>query len=249
MPSKQNKWKVVESKSPTKRELSTWTEKQWITFLQFCLFFINEKEDGTFTVAVTKEKWVQAEIFLSMPDHPFQEFLYRINFFTFDPKATPKKFWYKLTAMMKVTLGYLRINPSIISDEMKKIIEPNPRFNWCLKQTKVVDSPIGEIVVPDTTETVTHVHTNQSIATYEHQLQEAMIKSTNLLTRLVETLGKKDLNKMDTKDLLMAVGRMSWIFSAGRQMKPNSQVFKQINIHSADRDTLEKAMLDFNKNE
>jgi hypothetical protein len=186
-----------------------------------------------------------------MPDHPFQEFLYRINFFTFDPNASEKKFYFKLVSMMKFVLGYLRINPSIISDEMKKIIEPNPRLNWCLRQTKVVATGIEgvEVVVPDTKETTGIVHSNQHIANYEHQLQETMIKTVNLLNRLVETVAKKDLNKMETKDLLLAIGRMSYVFSIGKQIRPNKTVFTQININKAGREELENAMLNFNKNE
>ncbi len=239
------------SKSPTKRELSSWTESQWITFLRFCEFYIVTKEDGKVSISITKEKWKHGEEFLKMPDHPFQEFLYRINFFTFDSNASEKKFYFKLVSMMKFVLGFLRVNPSIVSEEMKKIIEPNPRLNWCLKQTKIVETVAGEIVVPDKLDRVESdtKGNNQSIASYDQQLQESMIKTTNLLDRLVAQAAGRDLSKMETKDLLLAIGRMSWVFSAGRQMKPNKMVFKQLNINKAGREELEKAMLDFNQDE
>lgn len=245
------KWKVVISKSPTKRELSAWTEKQWITFLRFCEFYIVTKEDGKVSISITKEKWAEGEEVLKMPDHPFHEFLYRINFFTFDSNASQKKFYFKLVSMMKFILGYLRVNPSLVSDEMKKIIEPNPRLNWCLKQTKVIETAIGDIVVPDKMDRVEgdKKGSNQNIASYEQQLQESMIKTTNLLDRLVGEAAGRPLNKMETKDLLMAIGRMSWVFSAGRQMKPNQQIFNQINIHKSSREELESAILNFNKTE
>lgn len=249
-----SKWSVVKGKNPTKRELAVWKEGQWITFLRFCEVFIEKTgdrtKDGTgVTIKVTDKKWREVEGFLDMPDHPFQEFLYRIDKFTDDPTATRNKFYYKLVTMTKIVLGYLRANPSIVTTTMREIIEPNPRLNWCLQTTKIVDTAVGAIVVPDKVERVGISHTNQEVASYEKNLADAVTKVTNLLVRIIESISPEDLEKMSAKDKMMAVGRMSYVFTVGKSFRVNKGVFKQININSASRDQLESLMLEFNKNE
>lgn len=250
----ESKYRAVQGKNPSKRELVTWDEGQWICFLRFCEIFVSTSEkkttDGSgVKFKVTEAKWREVEGFLDMPDHPFQEFLYRIDKFTYDPSANATKFYWKFLSMVKFVLGYLKSNPSIVTEKMREIIEPNPRFNWCLTQTKVVETIVGPMVVPDREERVGNHPTNMDIASYEKNLADAVTKTTNLLVRLVESVKPEELEKMPVKDRLMAIGRMSYVFTVGKSFKVNKGVFKQINIHAADRDTLEAALLDFNKEE
>ena len=250
------KWSAVRGKSPTKRELSAWTEKQWICFIQFCLVFIEHTDertkDGTgWKMTFSRKKWREAEEFLDMPNHPFQEFLYRIDKFSDSPLNTEKKFFAKLSSMMKFCLGYLRHNPSLVSPTMRSLIEPNPRLNWCLVQTKIIDTAVGQVVVSRTDRPVGVVHDNESVASHEKRLFDASIRATDILTKLMENVDARsaELNKMPLKDVLMAIGRMSYVFSVGRQIKIGKGIFKQINIHAAGREELEQAMLSMNKDE
>ena len=250
----ETKWRAVQGKNPTKRELVTWNEGQWICFLRFCELFIVKSDERTkdgsgVSLKVTDAKWREVEGFLDMPDHPFQEFLYRIDKFTYDPTATRMKFFWKLASMVKFVLGYLKTNPSIVTTKMREIIEPNPRFNWCLVQTKIVETAVGAIVVPDKEERVTNHPKNMDIVSYEQNLADAVTKTTNLLIRLVDSVKPEELEKMPVKDRLMAIGRMSYLFSVGKHFKINSKIFNNININAASREELENAMLDFSKNE
>jgi hypothetical protein len=250
----ETKWRAIIGKNPTKRELVTWDEGQWICFLRFCELFIVKSDERTkdgsgVSLKVTDAKWREVEGFLDMPDHPFQEFLYRIDKFTYDPTATRMKFFWRLSSMVKFVLGYLRQNPSIVTTKMREIIEPNPRFSWCLSQTKIVGTSVGAVVTPDKEERVTNHTTNMEVASYEKNLADAVLKTTNLLVRLVDSIKPEEIEKMPVKDRLMAVGRMSYIFTVGKSFKVGKGIFKQININMAGREELEKAMLDFNSNE
>lgn len=246
-----HKWSAVEDKFPSKRELASWDEGHWISLLRFYEVFIRIKEEtNEHYMSVSKEKWIEAEGFLKMPDHPFHEYLYRINRFTFSPGASEKKFFYKMSAMMRATLGYLRENPARITEKMRGIIEREPRFAWCLKQTKVVDVGAGfNIVVPDKDMPGVDGTRTQDLATFEQQLTEAIMKTTNLVVSIVESISVEDLKKMATDKKLSAIAKLVPLLKIGQGFRPGTQVFKQINVHNADRETLEKAMLEFSKAE
>lgn len=244
----ESKWRAIQGKSPSRRDLATWQGKQFICFAQFCLFFVTYSEDGLQSkVSVTKEKWRQAEEFLGMPDHPFQEFLYRINHFTFDPNASEKKFYYKLISMMKHILGYVRSNPGIISDEFRTLVEPHPRLNWCLQQTRVVETAVGPVLAPDKMQKVGDMHSMQSVASIEQRLSEVLSKGISTFELLLSSISADDIKKMTTKDKLLAAARLHPFFTFAKGFKPGKQVFKQINIHAASREDLEKAILAVNK--
>lgn len=230
-----SKWKIVQGKIPTKRELADWKPDHYIHFLRFCEHFIVQKEDGHLIVSVTKERWRSAEQILAMPDHPFQEFLYRINRFTFQPDASEKKFNFKFGSMMRFVLGYLRDNPILISDEMRKIIEPNEKLNWCLKTTTITQTPMGPILTPN--------EMGGSIAPLEQRLMESVNKAINLFDLLTGSIDAEELKKMSVKDKLAAVARLAPFLNSAKNFKPGKQIFKQINIHTSDRETLESALL------
>lgn len=242
-------WKVVAGVSLNKRTLSEWGEKQYVTFLRFCEFFIVVK-NGVQTLAITKERWRESEEFLK-DDHPYQEFLYRINLFSFDKGATEKKFAYKLMNMMRVVLGYLRENPALITPTLKEIIEPNPRFNWCLKQTKIVTTKSGfDVVVPDNAEPLGEGRGPVgSVATHQQKLIESMNRVTNVMDMLANSITPEEIKKMSAKDRLAALARMSFVFGLSKSVKPSKNIFKQIKIQVAGREELEEAMLIANRDE
>ena len=191
---------------------------------------------------------MEAEGFLEMPNHPFQEFMYRINRFSYDAGMNEKKFYFKLASMIKQTLQYIRENPSIVSPKMREAIEPEPRLAWCLKQTTIRNTAVGSVLVPNSRE-IGMFGDNLPAVAHEQRLMEAAIKVTNLLSHLVDSVNAREteLNKMPLRDVLNAIGRMAYVFSVGKQLKPSKNVLKQINIHTAGRDELEAAILAVNK--
>lgn len=185
-----------------------------------------------------------------MPDHPFHEFLYRINFFTFDKGATRKRFHFKLLNFMRVVLTYIQANPSMVTDAMRGVMVTTQKFEWALYQTKKVETAVGiETVVPNVVvdeKTATVI----TPATLDHQMQEATRSVLNMVKRLSSRpITEAELRAMSPKERITAVAKLIPIFTVGRNLKPGKQVFKQINIHGAGREELEGALLAFNKNE
>ena len=244
-----HKYITVQGKNPTKRELVSWDEKHWMHFIQFLKFFIVKDEDGNSKFKVSKSRWLEAEGFLEMPNHPFQEFMYRINRFSFDAGMNEKKFYFKLASMIKQTLQYIRENPSIVSPKMREAIEPEPRLAWCLKQTTIRNTAVGQVLAPNAVRDIGFLGDNSPAVAHEQRLMEAAIKVTNLLTKMVDSVNAREdeLKKMPLREVLSAIGRMSYVFSVGRQLKVSKGVFKQINIHAAGREELEAAVLAVNK--
>lgn len=242
----ESKFKVLAGKTPTKSELASWEEGRYVIFLRFCEIFISDK-GGELKLGVTKQKWHEVESFLEDGDHPFNEFLYRINFFSFQPQASEKRFYFKLIRLMQTILGYLKDNPSLITPRLKDIIEPNPKFNWCLTTTKVIDTALGPVVVPNK-EGIDPRYANTP-APYEARLIDAMTQATDLISKLAGSITDEDIKKMSSKDKLLAFARLLPVFNLSKTIKPGKTVFKQINIHAADRETLEAGLLAFNKDE
>lgn len=227
-----NDWKSVKGKFFSQTELANMTEARRITFLRFCEQFMIPSKDGP-KYSNTKELWLDAERIMDMPDHPFQEYLWRINFFSTDKDASYRKFFAKLLTLMNTILKYLQINPSLITDDMRKIMEIYPRFSWALTQTAIVPTINGgEVVVQ-----------KSGTAPFEQRLYEVGLKTVNMLERLVDSISEKDLKEMKGRDKLIAIGRMGYIFTVAKNLKPNKQVYKQFNFVNASAEDLEKVLL------
>lgn len=233
-----NNWQPVKGKLFTPRDLANFTEERYITFLQFCVQFMVPSEEGP-KYSNTKDLWLKSEEIMLMPDHPFEEYLWRINFFSTNKDASYRKFFAKLLVMMNTTLKYIQRNPSVVTDEMRKIIEMYPRFEWALKQTAIVPTQMGTEVMVQ----------KSGVASFDEQLYNAGVKTVNMLERLVDSISDRDIKNMKSRDKMIAIGRLGYVFQIAKSLKPNRQIFQQINIHGADRDTLEKALLGMNKEE
>jgi hypothetical protein len=240
----EEKFASVKGKIPTKEDLLLWSPGKYIQFIRFCEFFIVDNK-----LSVTKARWRQCEEVLTMPDHPFHEFLYRINFFTFSPDANEKRFYFKLVNFIKSVLGNIQANPSIVTDEMKNVLEHNEKFKWALQQTKVVESSVGPVLAPEINQIDQGSKSTVVPDTFQHQITEAALKVVNLTRRLAESISDQDLRKLSGKDRIIALSRLSFIFSVSKNMKPGKQIFQQINIHSAQREDLESALLSVTKSE
>ena len=117
---------------------------------------------------------------------------------------------------------------------MRKILEMYPRFSWALKQAAVVETTMGfPVVAPQA----------QALASFDHRLYTAGVKTVDLLEKLVDSISDKDLKTMKARDKMIAIGRMGYIFQIAKNLKPNTKIFNTINIHSASREELEASLL------
>lgn len=214
------------------RDFANFTEAKFITFLRFCEQFMVPTDAGP-KYSNTKALWLKAEEVLDMPDHPFHEYLWRINFMSTDPKATYRKFFVKLLTLMNGVLKFLQRNPSLITDDMRKIMKMYPRFEWALTQTTIVSTAIGADVVVQ----------KNGLAPFDERLYNAGVKVVDVLERLADSITDKDIRGMTPRDKMIAMGRMGYIFTIAKNLKPNKQIFNQININASSREDLEASLL------
>ena len=240
-------FRAVQGKLPTKAELGNWPTQKFFSFLDFCNHFMI-LEKGGHRISITTEKIREMEKIMRGPTHPYQEFLFRINQFSTDPESTQRKFLYKHGAFMRNVLGYLKMNPAIITEEMRAIIEPNNRFNWCLRLTKLQMTRVGaEVIVPDTLDNVMYKKKQVQSPNADKMLIDSLIKVANVFDMIAGSIKKKDIESMTPSQKIMALSKLSFVHATARNFKPGSAVFQKINVFQAGKEELESALLDFSK--
>ena len=225
-------YKTVKNKNFRSTELAQWGEKQYITFLRFVEQFMVPSEEGPKYSGIN-DLWRKAEEVMLMPDHPFQEYLWRIDRFTSGKDTSYRKFFKKVNDLMQTVLKFIQNNPAVVTDEMRKILEMYPRFAWSLKQSAIVETTMGfPVVAPQA-----------ALASFDQRLYNAGVKTVDLLEKLVDSISDRDLKTMKARDKMIAIGRMGYIFNIAKSLKPNTKIFNTININGASREELEASLL------
>lgn len=243
MSKKLHKFRAIQGSLPRMSELYDWDERKTLAFLNWAASFLNEdKTRFVFTEATIKE----AEKKLEQPTCPEQEFLYRINLFTTDLDATPRKFFYKFNTFLRNVLNYLKQNPVYITEEMKAVLESSPRMAWALSHFKTVETKVGsEVTVRDTNDVTQIARRTVKQDTPEVLMLEGMYAVANLFTELAKSIKPKDIKNMNARDKFTALAKLIPMFRVQQNFKPNSAVFQQFNIYKAEKDDLEKAILEY----
>lgn len=226
-----NIWKDVQGVLFTKKDIESWPTDKYLDFFRFFSFFI---DDGV--VKVTDEKRAEMEKYFEIPHHPYHEFLWRINCFVLNPKATSKMFYNRLAASQRLIGMYLKENPSIISGEMRDVLSTNVKFQWMLPE-KQPGLPSTDLIDPANMPT--------DIQTTDITITNTLTKTAGVFNEIVDSIKRKDINSLSLKEKISALKSLSFIFTQVRQMKPESKVFNNINIIKASREDLEKAVLNF----
>lgn len=242
-------YKAVTGAIPTKRDLADWPEEKFIGFYHFVLLFVRKNGKGE-TVIQTPEKLVrEVEKYLFQRNHPYQEFIFRIDRFTDSPGFSTRKYYYRVAALLRQVGNYLRANPSVVSPKLEAVIKPEPRFNWCLRLTKLAETKLGaEVVVYENTDDLQDgMQEPVKPVTYEQKYIEAVLKATDVFSMVAKSIKKKDIDALPPKDKIIALSRLSFVANLHKSFRPGTSAFKQINIFAANREDLEGAMLHFGK--
>ncbi len=240
-------YRAVRGTLPRRREVAEYKEATFLSIFQFIEHFCEERR-GTLSVVVTKEKWALAEKVLDLPYHPWQEILYRIDRLTKDTRFNSGSIYIRIAAYNRAVLGYLKNNPAAITDEMRKVLEPNPRLNWCLKHYDDKQSALGtDLVLPHTSDTTGTFPKPISQRSPDKIMLEGQLHVFNLFELLAKSIKEKDLKDLDVRDKISALQKLSFIFSVSSKFKANSQTFINLNVQAAKKEDLEKAILDFGR--
>ena len=243
MSKKLHKFRAVQGSLPRMSELYDWDERKTLAFLNWASSFLTEDRSR---FVFTKETIENAEKKLDGPTCPEQEFLYRINLFTTDLDATPRKFFYKFNTFLRNVLNYLKQNPAYLTDEMKVIMESTPRMSWALSHFKTTETKTGQEVTVRDTQDLTQIK-RQTVKqdTPEVRMLEGMYHVANIFEELARSIKPKDIKNMNVKDKISAISKLAFMFKVQQNFKPNANVFQQFNIYKAEKDDLEKAILEY----
>jgi hypothetical protein len=258
--SKRHDFRLVEGKNVKVRELPDWSADKLLSFVKFFQFFINPETDK---MRVNQERIEEFEAKSEVEPY-FMEWRARIGLDLDKIRKMPLQqkmttlntYKMRVLTMQRNVLGWMRNNPHMISLEMRDLMCRSERMSWALKDFKIEDTLIGApIVVPDNRETtdpemanVDQKRTNLTIP--ELNYQRAVTQLAAIASDLTKGLKKKDLDKMTAKDRISAaINITSTLAKVMSAHKPQQQVFKQLVIHKAGAEELEKAMLDYNSNQ
>ena len=238
-----NPYKIIEGKFPTYREMNEWPEERWLTLLDYLDFFI-EIVSGKEMFKVSEAKMKEMELLLKEKNHRFHEFIYRIGLWK--KEKTPRQFYYKLNSLSLHCLSYLKKKPALVSQNIKERLEKRPtRFGWALKQYKVNDSNAGELVQRDTKALDGFEEKNIAMPSIQADVMTAQTKIVSIYKELANSIDIRELKRMDIKDKLNQLTKLSFILTAATRKVTNNH-FTQINLNG-DVKEQEKLMLEYVK--
>lgn len=237
-----NPYKAVQGNLPSKQEFSEWSTDKWIVFLNFLLHFSKREGKGD-VYKVTKEKIQEMEAYLQTPEHPFNEHIYRMNLWA--KSTNPRQYFYKLNAYSRIGLSYLKNNPGCVSSDMKEIMESSTRLSWAVVQYKMEETNAGEVLARDTTFVDGFSRRSKDLPSLQATMATALLKIADVYEAIADSITTQDIKKLDVKDRISALAKLSFIFQATQKKQGNNH-FTQININGDVKDA-EKEMLAYVK--
>lgn len=246
-----NKYRFVKDTLLRTFDVQTWEEEKFLAFLSFLDSFY-EVVYGKGKLAVTVVKIQLLEQKLSeFPDNPTAEFMWRVNRWSepFDGDVH-KKFYIRVANMMRIVFGYLKQNPAVITDAIKEHCKGKIQYEWILTNTRIVTTKMGATVVEhDPTGFTGNSMQAAGYANADKVMLDSILKVANVYDMIASGITKKDIEKLNVKDKINALQKLSFIHTVTKNFKPNNNTFKQINIYKAGAQELEAALLDFTKQE
>ncbi len=241
-------FRAVRGQNWKKRDVQEWSEKTYLAFFSL-VNRLTVLKGLTSQVKVTSEVLMKLEQDAFSGQFPFlEELVVRMDNLTTDPKSSPRSFFLRLSALIRLVGVYVREHPSIMTEEMKALVEPNPRLNWMLEHYVKKESKIGvPMVVERRVDNVQGERQVMDRTDTQIRFMESMVKATDLTHRLLKGINGTDLKNLSTKDRISLGFAGVKLLASMKNYKPNIGVFNQINIKAAGRDELEEAMLDLNK--
>lgn len=239
-----NPYRVVEGKMPSQKEMSGWGHDRWLDFLRFCEFFLEEDKYKEESYKVTKEKREMLEEMI-LGTHVWSEFIYRIGLWM--DSSTERQFYYKLAAMVRLVLTYLKRHPALVDDEIRKMIEKHPkRMGWVLRQYKLDDVNGVPSVSRDTRVMDGNKMEQTKLPSLQVKIMNSMIKIADYYEIIANSLSAKEIKRMSVMDKVKALKDLHPMLTSQKN-KIGSNHFTQININQNNAKALEESMLSYIK--
>lgn len=247
LPTSSDPYRLIRGFNLRKEDIKEWSSKQFMEFFRF-MDFLADIPGKTTTVTMPQDKLIAIEKI-----EEFKELLIRFNvpLHDFPQWRLEKELTKRLTPAYMLVARFLKTYPSFIDNEMKQWIEEHPKLHAIKKHFKLEETKAGiPMILPDTTlleaQTVGKTYMPEvKLKDSEISLMESMIKVAQVFDMVVSSINVKEIKSMDIQKKIGALQKLAFVFTQSRNMKPNSTVFKQLNINTTSTKDLEKAVLQF----
>ena len=241
-----SKFRYVSGKILSQEEVRDWSSEKLLSFLHFMDFWL-QGNDESVNINLAKREEMKGIV----KDHEgFEEFMMRIK----ADDAVESEFKNRLFKFSRIPLAWLKKNPHARTPEMEEILRKYPkRLGWALHAIEEVTTDIG-VVIPmlNNKETLDPSVSNKApnvtdVKTPQAMYQTAVYNLAALIQDVAKSIKRKDLRKLDIKDKFYLLTKGLSVLESAFQKNPKTVVFKQININSAKKEKLEKAVLDYHE--
>lgn len=245
-----NPYRAIEGTLLRGADVAKWNSEK---FEQFFDFSNRLYDNETRKISCSTERVLGLESDLSDETCTHAEFMHRINKWTDEnPTDTSNKgFYMRFSTLLRVVVQYLKRHPSAMTPEIREKISDKPQYAWCMDNFATKVTVIGaEVVEQDNNSYVGNVQVKEGkVPNTEKLIMDGILKVGELYLTIANSISKKDVEKMNVKDKIGSLQKLSSIHATLKNFKPNSQIFQQININSSGREELETALLDFAREE
>lgn len=243
-----NKYRAVRGILLRNAEVAKWESQRFIDFFDFLDRFYAFDKDEKGKISCTIQRIQIAELEMKEENCPYIEFMFRIDRWTepFDGDVH-KKFYIRLANLMRIVIRYCKFHPAVLTEELRNHIKDKPQYSWCLTNYKTTITKVGAEVVDSNTMGFqgNTLLTGMGSANADQMMLESIVKVASVYDMIASSISKRDIEKLNIKDKINALQKLSFIHSVTKSFKPNSRIFQQINVYKAGKDELEKAIMDF----
>lgn len=242
----QDPHRLIRGRNLTFDTIKEWPSKKFMDFFNFFMFCA-VKRPGT-SVELPMEKILKLE---QTPD--WEEFIIRFNvpLRDYPQNVIETQYNKKMRANVNLVGRFLKAYPAFVDPSLKEFIDQYPKLHFITKHFKVEETKSGAIVIlPDTTVIDDPLSVKDNLPAVkmkesEISLMESMLKVASVFDMIVSSIDVKQIKSMDVKTKIASLQKLSFVYTQSRNMKPNSTVFKQLNINTTKAVDLEKAVLAF----
>lgn len=245
-----NPYRAVEGKLFAKADIPSWDTAK---FEQFFDFSNRLYDDDKKKISCTRDRILLLEAEIDEEGCTHTEFLHRINKWIDENSAdvANKGFYMRFGTMLRVVVQYLKSHPSAMTDSIREKLAGKPQYEWCLENYAEKVTAIGaEIIENENTSYKGNMQTKDGkVANTDKLIMDGILKVGQLYLDIANSIKPDELKKMNVKDKIASLQKLSSIHSTLKNFKPNSQIFQQININASGREELETALLDYAREE
>jgi len=236
-------YELFHNRIPTADEFKIWPEEKFISLMNFFLFFCDPLVPSRFSVDKMKMSAIKARYIENNDDVYWHEFIVRI-----DTELTVS-FSSKLRSLFRAVSKFFRDNPEYLTSKIIAKCNEHPLLKDYISFYEKVKTKSGvEIIVPKVHEVnpgdIMDPRKTPS-EPVEVIYQDAVHRATNLLRSMVNSISKKDINEMATKDKFDNVVKLINSLNGMRRGNNKSNIFIGLNVNKSSREELEGKLLEY----